>query len=157
MVGGKLTTYRRMAEDAAVTARRLTAGPSPTASLPLVGAASPHVLGGVRAPRHLVRRYGTEAAAVHALGASDARLREPVVPGHPVTRAELLWAVRHEGALDASDLLDRRTRNGLVPDDRSAALEVVREILGEELGAEPSEETGEELGEVRGGASADRG
>ncbi|MEV2217581.1 glycerol-3-phosphate dehydrogenase/oxidase [Streptomyces sp. NPDC050997] len=148
VVGGKLTTYRRMAEDAvdtAVTARRLTAGPSPTASLPLVGAASPHVLDGVRAPRRLVRRYGTEAAAVHALGASDARLREPVVPGHPVTRAELLWAVRHEGALDAADLLDRRTRIGLVPDDRSAALEVVREVLGEELG------------EVRGGASAERG
>ncbi|WP_405608340.1 glycerol-3-phosphate dehydrogenase/oxidase [Streptomyces sp. NBC_00076] len=169
VVGGKLTTYRRMAEDAvdaAVTARRLTAGPSSTPSLPLVGAASPHVLGGVRAPRRLVRRYGTEAAAVHALGASDTRLREPVVPGHPVTRAELLWAVRHEGALDAADLLDRRTRIGLVPDDRAAALEVVREVvpevLGEELGAESRElgagtGVGTEPGEVWGGAPVERG
>ncbi len=32
-----------------------------------------------------------------------------------VTGAELLWAVCHEGALDESDLLDRRTRIGLVP------------------------------------------
>ncbi|MFF0160760.1 glycerol-3-phosphate dehydrogenase/oxidase [Streptomyces sp. NPDC005263] len=149
VVGGKLTTYRRMAEDAvdaAVAARRLMAGPSPTASLPLVGAASPHTLGGVRAPQRLVRRYGTEAAAVHALGESDARLREPVVPGHPVTRAELLWAVRHEGALDPADLLDRRTRIGLVPHDRAAALEVVREmsleVLGEDLGAGFGEVTG---------------
>ncbi|MCD7438325.1 glycerol-3-phosphate dehydrogenase/oxidase [Streptomyces lincolnensis] len=134
VVGGKLTTYRRMAEDAVdatVTARGLAAGPSPTASLPLVGAAPPHVLDTLPAPRPLLRRYGTEAPAVHALGASDPRLRAPVLPGHPVTRAELLWAVRHEGALDEADVLDRRTRIGLVPEDRAAALEAAREAIGE--------------------------
>lgn len=134
VVGGKLTTYRRMAEDAvdaAVAARGLTAGPSPTASLPLVGAASPEALGSLRAPRRLVQRYGTEAPAVQALAARDPRLGEPVLPGHPVTAAELLWAVHHEGALDESDLLDRRTRIGLVPADRAAALEAAREALGE--------------------------
>jgi len=136
VVGGKLTTYRRMAEDAvdaAVAARRLTAGSSPTASLPLVGAASPHVLEAVQAPRHLVRRYGTEAPAVLALGAKDPRLGERVLPDHPVTAAELLWAVRHEGALDESDVLDRRTRIGMVPADRAAALDAARELLGEAL------------------------
>ncbi|MFJ7072063.1 glycerol-3-phosphate dehydrogenase/oxidase [Streptomyces sp. NPDC098781] len=134
VVGGKLTTYRRMAQDAvdtAVATHRLGAGPSPTASLPLVGAASHAALGTLRAPRRLVQRYGTEAPAVQALGARDPRLDEPVLPGHPVTRAELLWAVRHEGALDESDLLDRRTRIGLVPADRAAALDAVREALGE--------------------------
>ncbi|WAX81618.1 glycerol-3-phosphate dehydrogenase/oxidase [Streptomyces sp. KMM 9044] len=132
VVGGKLTTYRRMAEDAvdtAVRVRRLPAGPSRTTSLPLVGAASPQVLAALPGPRRLVRRYGTEAPAVHALGAHDARLSEPVLPGHPVTGAELLWAVRHEGALDEGDLLDRRTRIGLVPADRAAALDAVRELL----------------------------
>ncbi|MFF1318784.1 MULTISPECIES: glycerol-3-phosphate dehydrogenase/oxidase [Streptomyces] len=134
VVGGKLTTYRRMAEDAvdsAVATHRLTTGPSPTASLPLVGAASPNTLGSLRAPRRLVQRYGTEAPAVQALGAEDPRLAEPVLAGHPVTGAELLWAVRHEGALDEADLLDRRTRIGLVPADRDAALDVAREVLGE--------------------------
>nr|WP_107909651.1 glycerol-3-phosphate dehydrogenase/oxidase [Streptomyces chartreusis] len=134
VVGGKLTTYRRMAEDAvdaAVATHGLTAGPSPTASLPLVGAASPNTLGSLRAPRRLVQRYGTEAPAVHALGAENPRLAEPVLAGHPVTGAELLWAVRHEGALDEADLLDRRTRIGLVPADRDAALDVAREVLGE--------------------------
>ncbi|MCZ4610347.1 glycerol-3-phosphate dehydrogenase/oxidase [Streptomyces sp. Lzd4kr] len=134
VVGGKLTTYRRMAEDAvdaAVATHRLTAGPSPTASLPLVGAASPNTLGSLRAPRRLVQRYGTEAPAVHALGAEQPRLAEPVLAGHPVTGAELLWAVRHEGALDEADLLDRRTRIGLVPADRDAALDAAREVLGE--------------------------
>ncbi|MGW4755115.1 glycerol-3-phosphate dehydrogenase/oxidase [Streptomyces chartreusis] len=134
VVGGKLTTYRRMAEDAvdaAVATHRLTAGPSPTASLPLVGAASPNALGSLRAPRRLVQRYGTEAPAVHALGAEQPHLAEAVLAGHPVTGAELLWAVRHEGALDEADLLDRRTRIGLVPADRDAALDAAREALGE--------------------------
>ncbi|MGV9567757.1 glycerol-3-phosphate dehydrogenase/oxidase [Streptomyces sp. NPDC003480] len=134
VVGGKLTTYRRMAEDAvdaAITAHRLPAVPSPTAGLPLVGAAPSHILGALRAPRRLIHRYGTEAPAVHALATSDPRLAEPVLEGHPVTRAELLWAVRHEGALDAADLLDRRTRIGLVPDDRATALEAAQEVLGE--------------------------
>ncbi|MFF4759522.1 glycerol-3-phosphate dehydrogenase/oxidase [Streptomyces sp. NPDC001292] len=138
VVGGKLTTYRRMAEDAvdtAVAAHRLGAGPSPTASLPLVGAASPRTLAALRAPHRLIRCYGTEAPAVLALGAQDPRLREPVLEGHPVTRAELLWAVRQEGALDESDLLDRRTRIGLIPSDRTTALKAAHEVLGETLGS----------------------
>jgi glycerol-3-phosphate dehydrogenase len=135
VVGGKLTTYRRMAEDAvdaAIAARELAAGPSRTAALPLVGAAAPRVLAGLRAPGRLVRRYGTEAPAVHALAARDPRLGARVLPDHPVTGAELLWAVRHEGALDEGDLLDRRTRIGLVPEDRAAALATARSFLGEE-------------------------
>ncbi|WP_282087030.1 glycerol-3-phosphate dehydrogenase/oxidase [Streptomyces tendae] len=134
VVGGKLTTYRRMAEDAvdaAVAARGLAAGPSPTAALPLVGAAAPQALAEVPAPRRLVRHYGTEAPAVQALAARDPRLAERVLPGHPVTGAELVWALRHEGALDEADLLDRRTRIGLVPEDRTAALEAVRDLVGE--------------------------
>ncbi|SME90131.1 glycerol-3-phosphate dehydrogenase/oxidase [Streptomyces sp. Amel2xC10] len=132
VVGGKLTTYRRMAEDAvdaAATTHGLTSRPSPTASLPLIGAASPRALGTLRAPRRLVHRYGTEAPAVHALAAADPALAAPVLDGHPVTRAELLWAVRHEGALDPADLLDRRTRIGLVPEDRATALDIARGAL----------------------------
>ncbi|MEU3510704.1 glycerol-3-phosphate dehydrogenase/oxidase [Streptomyces longwoodensis] len=140
VVGGKLTTYRRMAQDAvdaAVTARGLHAAPSPTAGLALTGAAAPGRLRALPAPRRLVRRYGTEAAAVHALAAHDPALAEPVLPGHPVTRAELLWAVRHEGALDESDLLDRRTRIGLIGPDREEALPVAREILDGAAAARP--------------------
>ncbi|MFG3046184.1 glycerol-3-phosphate dehydrogenase/oxidase [Streptomyces sp. NPDC048241] len=128
VVGGKLTTYRRMAEDA-VDACGLTSASSPTATLPLVGAAAPEHLRDLPAPARLVRRYGTEALAVRALAEQDPTLAEPVLPGHPVTRAELLWAARHEGALDPSDLLDRRTRIGLVPEDRAEALAVAAEIL----------------------------
>ncbi|MFF5468632.1 glycerol-3-phosphate dehydrogenase/oxidase [Streptomyces achromogenes] len=132
VVGGKLTTYRRMAQDAvdaAAGARGLRAAPSPTAALPLIGAAAPERLRALPAPRRLVHRYGTEAMAVHALAIEDPGLAEPVLPGHPVTRAELLWAIRHEGALDESDLLDRRTRIGLVPRDRAEALPAARRML----------------------------
>ncbi|GII92084.1 glycerol-3-phosphate dehydrogenase [Sinosporangium siamense] len=126
VVGGKLTTYRRMAEDAVdvvVRERSLSAGPCRTARLPLVGApgkggAGP---GNGSVPRRLAERYGTEAHAVIALGKDDPSLAEPVATGIAVTRAEMVWAVRHEGALNVEDLLDRRTRIGLVAEDRKIA------------------------------------
>jgi glycerol-3-phosphate dehydrogenase len=117
IVGGKLTTYRRMAQDA-VDALDLGAGPSRTASLALVGAAPAAELAGLNAPRRLIQRYGTEAPA---LLRENPALLEPVVPGLPVLGAELAWAVAHEGALGESDLLDRRTRIGLVAADRETA------------------------------------
>ncbi|WP_328681817.1 glycerol-3-phosphate dehydrogenase/oxidase [Streptomyces sp. NBC_00322] len=132
VVGGKLTTYRRMAQDAvdaAVSVRYLAAGPCRTATLPLVGAARPGTLAPLDAPRRLVRRYGSEALQIHAIGLAAPALARPVIPGHPVTGAELLWAVRHEGALDESDILDRRTRIGLVPHDREAAHAAARDAL----------------------------
>lgn len=145
IVGGKLTTYRRMAEDAvdrAASVNGLAAGPSRTRLIPLVGAmptgvpraASPTPTESptsMRSPtlgewsaerwRRLVRRYGTEAPLVAALAREDPSLAEPVAPGLQVTGAEFFWALRHEGALDASDLLDRRTRVGLINTDRRAA------------------------------------
>jgi glycerol-3-phosphate dehydrogenase len=112
VVGGKLTTYRRMAQDAldaALTASGASAGPCVTARLPLVGA------GAVAAPLppHLIRRYGTEAADVVAAAGGDAALLEPVADGVDTTAAEFRFAVTHELALDESDLLERRTRVGL--------------------------------------------
>ena len=128
VVGGKLTTYRRMAEDAvdvAVARANLAAGPCRTRDLPLVGAAPSTTLARLDAPARLLRRYGTEAPAVlagaRATGLSDAELTAPVAEGVPVTTAELLWGASHEGALDVDDLLDRRTRIGLVATDRALA------------------------------------
>jgi glycerol-3-phosphate dehydrogenase len=119
IVGGKLTTYRRMAQD---VVDRLTGRPCRTHRLPLVGAASPAALRSVAAPERLVRRYGTEAPAVAALADGRRELLEPVAPGVPVCAAELLWATRHELALTTGDLVDRRTRAGLVPEWRAATV-----------------------------------
>lgn len=130
VVGGKLTTYRRMAEDAVDTAThraRIDAGPCRTRRLPLVGAAPPSELAQVDAPRRLVDRYGREATAV--IAEAERGEMDPVAEGISTTRAELRFALRHEGALDESDLLDRRTRIGLVPADRARAMIAVREAL----------------------------
>lgn len=132
VTGGKLTTYRRMAEDAvdaAVRRGRLTAGRCRTSWLPLVGAAGTGVLDAVEAPRRLVERYGTEATRVRAEAQDDPGLLRPLAEGLHVTGAELRFALRHEGALDEDDLLDRRTRLGLVPADRAAALPAARDLL----------------------------
>ena len=134
IVGGKLTTYRRMAEGT-VDATGLTDVPSPTARLPLLGAADRSVLAAVQAPERLVRRFGTEAPAVLASTATTSGLSSDdlMTPGpRGITLAELVFAVTHEGAIDVEDLLDRRTRIGLVPADREAALPLALRAL--ELG-----------------------
>jgi glycerol-3-phosphate dehydrogenase len=128
IVGGKLTTYRRMAQDAldaALAASGMTAGPCSTRRLPLVGAASRDALAAVAAPARLVRKYGTEAVAV----AGDVGGAEVVCAGTGTTVAELRFAVRHEGALDEDDVLDRRTRIGLDPTTRARALDAARAAL----------------------------
>jgi glycerol-3-phosphate dehydrogenase len=128
IVGGKLTTYRKMAQDA-VDATGLAAGPCRTRDLPLVGAGTSTV----DIPVRLRLRYGTEAATVAALAAVDPDLAEPVAPGASVTAAEVVWAVRHEGALDADDVLHRRTRIGLVPAEAEAARPAVTELVAKAL------------------------
>jgi len=133
VVGGKLTTYRRMAEDA-VDATGLADGLCRTRTLPLLGAAPRPELASVEAPPRLVRRFGTEAPLVLAnartvTGLTDAELLAPLAPHLPATLAELVFAITHEGATDVDDLLDRRTRIGLVPADRVLARPVAERAL----------------------------
>ncbi|HEX3906870.1 MAG TPA: glycerol-3-phosphate dehydrogenase/oxidase [Mycobacteriales bacterium] len=125
IVGGKLTTYRRMAQDAVdrVVSRTGNGGACRTALLPLVGA-------GARRPgpvARLDRRFGAEAAAVAAVDGAGAL--EPVAAGVPVLRCEVDWAVQAEGAIDVADILDQRLRLDLVPTWRAAASAYVEERL----------------------------
>jgi len=123
VVGGKLTTYRRMAQD---VVDRLSDRPCRTHRMPLVGAGPPGAR--IAAPARLVRRFGSEAPAVAALAEGRPELLEPVAPGVPVCGAELAWAVAHELALGEDDLADRRTRAGLVPEWRAAVVEAARRL-----------------------------
>jgi glycerol-3-phosphate dehydrogenase len=59
----------------------------------------------------------------------DPSLLRPIALGSSTTLAELAWGVSHEGALDTGDLLDRRTRVGLVPADRAIAVAAAQEAL----------------------------
>jgi glycerol-3-phosphate dehydrogenase len=117
VTGGKLTTYRKMAQDTVdVVVTHL--GESPhrrrcvTKSLPLMGAttktrdpvtlAQPHA--------RLLTRYGTAAPDVLALADGRPELLDPVVAGLPYTGAEVLYAAREEMAGTLDDVLSRRTR-----------------------------------------------
>ncbi|MFO1539697.1 MAG: glycerol-3-phosphate dehydrogenase/oxidase [Chloroflexota bacterium] len=144
--GGKYTTYRVMAADAvdAALAGGGT-GASRTADLPLAGAApgvdlaaltaqlaaTPGLDGPIAA--HLVARYGTEAAAVVALGREHDLVRPLGATGH--LEAEVLWGVRAEHARSLDDLLARRMRLAMRLPDRGAAIaERVDAIASAELG-----------------------
>ncbi len=59
------------------------------------------------------------------------RPTDPVAEGLDVMRAEFEYAVTHEGALSVDDILDRRTRIGLVSGDRDLAVEAAAEMIGE--------------------------
>ncbi|WP_410786862.1 glycerol-3-phosphate dehydrogenase/oxidase [Kribbella sp. C-35] len=130
IVGGKLTTYRRMAQDAldkALAQSSLEVRRScETHRIPLVGAADRVHLAAVRAPARFVQRYGVEAPQVIA---GPPELQDPIAPGLRTTYAEVKFAVRHEGALTEDDVLDRRTRIGLSAADRELALPAVREAF----------------------------
>lgn len=125
VVGGKLTTYRRMAQDGVDAAvRRRFAGRSVpagrTSTLPLVGAWPRERLAEIGAAPRLVRRYGAEAPFVAGLAAAGPDA------ARGVSAQELRWGVQVEGALSVDDLLDRRTRLGLVGEDRAASLDAAR-------------------------------
>jgi len=134
VIGGKLTEYRYMAQDVldrAVTLRGLEATACRTRNLPLVGAPSNPVAtlrSPLELPSSLVARYGAEAPNVIA-SASCARPSEPVADGIDVTRAEFEYAVTHEGALSVDDIVDRRTRIGLVDTDRERVVTVAEDFL----------------------------
>jgi glycerol-3-phosphate dehydrogenase len=122
IVGGKLTTYRRMAQDAVdkLVASLGRGGECRTRDIGLIGAGHATSSGNAR----LDRRFGADAAAVAASGPL-----EPIAPGVPILKCEAHWAVQAEGAVTASDVLDRRLRVDLVPAWREAAQSYVDEVL----------------------------
>ncbi len=136
VVGGKLTTYRQMAQDAVdrVAARPdVAVGNCRTAALPLVGAASR----GRRPPRgvppRLWRRFGAEAVELMALARDRPEWFRPIVPGLPALGIEAVAAIEREGALSVDDVLDRRLRLGLVPAWYEAARPAVESLMDDAL------------------------
>ncbi|MGO8969344.1 MAG: glycerol-3-phosphate dehydrogenase/oxidase [Myxococcaceae bacterium] len=138
IVGGKWTTYRKMAEDVITRAGEvagLDAVPSRTAELRLHGAPEAAATSEVGVPTGPLASYGTEASGVRALAASHPELSGLLHPRLPYLRAEVAWGARHEMARTVEDVLARRTRALLL--DARASLEcapVVARLLARELG-----------------------
>jgi glycerol-3-phosphate dehydrogenase len=129
VAGGKYTTYRVMAKDAVdeavhglETAHARRVPPSCTEEVPLLGAEGFDAVWNMRhrlAERsglhlarveHLLRRYGTLVEEVLALVEADPSLGEPLAGTEDYLRAEVVYAVTHEGARHIDDVLTRRTR-----------------------------------------------
>jgi len=140
VTGGKLTTYREMAEDTVdeivgqLDGLPRSARKCRTPKLKLRGAQAVNSKA-TGLPRHLAGRYGTEARVVEALIDGDHHLGEPLVAGLPYVRAEAVYAARHEMATTIDDVLARRTRARLQARDASAAAApLVAELMAAELG-----------------------
>jgi glycerol-3-phosphate dehydrogenase len=139
IVGGKLTTYRRMAQDTVdVLSRRDGSTPfHPTQHLPLQGSAgwlakqrdveikglalglSPQTI------EHL-RNYGSEALELLKLIEDDAELGRRLVDDLPYIRAEVVYACRHEMAMTPYDVLARRT--AIMLEDRQRGLGTLDDV-----------------------------
>jgi len=136
VLGGKWTTYRRMAEDAvnvALDVAGFEPRPCRTATLPLHGCGDVPLA--ETTPDEVMRAYGSDAEALHALIASAPSLAERLHPRLPYQWGLVIWAVRHEMARTVEDVLSRRTRSLAL--DARAAREVapgVAAVLAEELG-----------------------
>ncbi|HEY6464307.1 MAG TPA: FAD-dependent oxidoreductase, partial [Polyangiaceae bacterium] len=142
--GGKFTTYRVMARDAldaALDSAGIAAGPCRTDAVPIAGAdgylaavarsaefADERRLPAVEIVR-LLHRYGGLVEEILAVeGVADPWVGLTGAPGY--LRAEVGYAVSHEGARHLDDVLVRRTRMAMETTDRGlgAATEVAMVI-----------------------------
>lgn len=155
IVGGKLTTYRRMAQDTldVLSQRDGNKKPvHPTIALPLQGSAGwpiiePEVkrtgtaLGiSPQSIEHLGHTYGTEALTLLEFVREDPTLAERLIADLPYIRAEVVYACRYEMAMTADDILARRTSIAL--EDQQCgmgALDSVLDLMAEELHWSPEQ------------------
>jgi glycerol-3-phosphate dehydrogenase len=157
VTGGKLTTYRKMAQDTVDTVmKRLGRGRvhCPTKHLPLAGAEGLDEMerAGTRSRlglspdryEHLRRRYGSDLENVVAVMHERPEFEELLVEDFPYVKGEVVYAVRREMATDVDDVLSRRLR--VLPFDNDAAQRVAPEVarlMGEELGWDAARITAE--------------
>ena len=150
IAGGKYTTYRVMAADAVDMAREDLPGQVPgsvTADIPLVGAEGyqalvhqvPQLARRTGLPewrvRRLLDRYGSLVQELFEVADAQPDLWEPLAGAPEYLRAEIRYAVTHEGARHLDDVLARRTRASIEAWDRGvAAAPVVAELMAPGLG-----------------------
>lgn len=153
IVGGKLTTYRRMAQDTVDVLERRDARKiqHPTPGLPLLGsqgwsnaqrelAEQGSVLGlDTLVIEYLGKTYGTEVREIYHLLEQDSTLAVRLLADLPYIRAQVVYACRAEMAMTPYDVLARRT--SIILEDRQRGLEVVdivADLMASELDWSPA-------------------
>ncbi|MGI8733341.1 MAG: glycerol-3-phosphate dehydrogenase [Pyrinomonadaceae bacterium] len=147
VVGGKLTTYRSLAEESVdLVLRKLGKdnSQSSTASAGLPGAAGNFAVFGeqfkrdcglpLRTGEHLLRVYGTRATNVMRMAAEDASLLEIFDEETGAIAAEVVYAFEHEFAATLVDCLLRRTMVGLNSSLGFGAVESAAKVAQKHLG-----------------------
>jgi glycerol-3-phosphate dehydrogenase len=144
VAGGKLTTYRRIAHGALARLRsELGLRDVPLRTFPVAGAAEPDDVAAPLVRRdvdpslalHLARTYGSLAAEVLELAEGRPDALAPLAPGAPDVVAQVLYAYEREWALDAEDVLRRRTTLAFRGHDRTEVRARVQELAGEHAAA----------------------
>jgi glycerol-3-phosphate dehydrogenase len=128
VIGGKLTTYRSLAEQVVNYVNRKTgsqAGPCRTRREPLPGAVgiddARHALESVTTlsptgRRRLLGIYGGRALQIAQRALADAELARTIAPGQEIISAEIAHVFEREMAATLTDAMHRRTMLGLSPD-----------------------------------------
>ena len=118
ILGGKWTTYRKMAEDVVNIAAINSMLPSKdcvTAHLPIHGAQPTTDFSTD------TYYFGSDWPSIEAITKADPSLKEKIHPRLPYTKASIVWAVEQEMCMTIDDALSRRTRAILL--DARAAVE----------------------------------
>jgi glycerol-3-phosphate dehydrogenase len=124
IVGGKWTTYRKMAQDTVDHAAQLAGLPDQpcvTESLRLHGFRT-----GPAPSRAALTVFGSDAHQIEHLELDDPTLADPIHPNLPYPKSLVIWAARNEMARTVEDVLARRTRALLL--DARASVEAAPEV-----------------------------
>lgn len=131
IIGGKWTSYRRMAEetiDKAIKAGILEKRKCITRDLRLSS-------GNLNLKEERLKIYGDSANEIEKMIGEDPALGKPIVRDLPYTKAEIVWICRNEMPLNLEDVLARRTRALLLNVKSSVAMaDKVADIMAMELG-----------------------
>jgi glycerol-3-phosphate dehydrogenase len=157
IMGGKWTTYRKMAEDAVDAAIGMQpslsskAGPCVTSSMQLLGAdRAGIVVQGIfdritvtlreeyklskDIATHLTSNYGTRSLQVAEMMREHPEWRKKLAPQYPFTVAEVMFAVEQELACSALDVVARRLRIAFLDAEVCKAVtEQVVSLMGDRL------------------------
>lgn len=131
IIGGKWTTYRRMAEETlnkAIKSGILEKRKCITKDLKLVGYSTDN-----HEDRLII--YGHGVNEIKEMINLNPLLGEPLHPGFPYTQAELIWICKNEMPVSLEDILSRRTRCLLL--NAALSLEIapfVAKLMAGELG-----------------------
>jgi glycerol-3-phosphate dehydrogenase len=146
VLGGKITGYRAIAEEAvdAVCAKLKVNAPCVTAKTALPGArgdVKPADVSGAglksETVAHLFELYGSRATEVMQLAASGEHLREPLSPHAADVAAQVVFAARTEQCARLVDFMLRRTLLGFSQDQGQRAVARAAAMLAEELAWSP--------------------